>query len=66
MREAFFGGFVGTHDPDLQTIAGLERRHIEAFLAWTATRAGRGSHDSTRLVAPFIHAHAALAECLRR
>lgn len=54
------------HDPDLQTIAGLERRHIEAFLAWTATRAGRGSHDSTRLVDPFIHAHAALAECLPR
>jgi len=57
---AIFGEFVCSHDPKLRSIAGLERRHIEAFLAWTATRAGRGSHDSTRRVGPHVHAHAAI------
>ncbi len=56
---AIFGEFICGHDPELRTIAGLERRHIEAFLAWTATRAGRGSHDTTRQVGPHVHAHAA-------
>jgi integrase len=57
---AIFGEFVCDHDPELHSIAGLERRHVEAFLAWTATRAGRGSHDPSRLVGPHVHAHAAL------
>jgi len=56
---AIFGEFICDHDSELRSIAGLERRHIEAFLAWTATRAGRGSHD-TRQVGPHVHAHAAL------
>lgn len=34
---AIFGEFVCDHDPNLESVAGLERRHIEAFLAWTAT-----------------------------
>lgn len=57
---AIFGEFICGHDPELRSIAGLERRHIEAFLAWTATRAGRGSHDTTRRVGPHVHAHAAI------
>jgi integrase len=58
---AIFGEFVCDHDPELQSVAGLERRHIEAFLGWTATRASRGSHDHTKGVGPFVHAHAAIA-----
>lgn len=58
---AIFGGFVCDHDPELSSVSGLERRHIEAFLAWTATRASRGSHDHTKTVGPFVHAHAAIA-----
>jgi integrase len=57
---AIFGEFVCEHDPGLRSIAGLERRHIEAFLSWTSTRAGRGSHDTTRQVGPHVHAHAAI------
>ena len=58
---AIFGEFVCDHDPDLHSVAGLERRHIEAFLAWTSTRASRGSHDHSKTVGPFVHAHAAIA-----
>lgn len=57
---AIFGEFVCDYDPELTSVAGLERRHIEAFLAWTATRASRGSHDPTKIVGPFVHAHAAI------
>ncbi|CAN5828638.1 hypothetical protein BH24ACT3_BH24ACT3_00730 [soil metagenome] len=57
---AIFGEFICDHDPELRSIAGLERRHIEAFLAWTSTRASRGSHDRARTVGPHVHAHAAL------
>ncbi|MDZ7734485.1 MAG: hypothetical protein U5R31_16680 [Acidimicrobiia bacterium] len=35
---AIFGEFICDHDPSLTCIAALERRHIEEFLAWTATR----------------------------
>ncbi|RUP40235.1 MAG: integrase [Gordonia sp. (in: high G+C Gram-positive bacteria)] len=58
---AIFGEFICGHDPDLTCIADLERRHIEAFLAWTTTRHHRGSHDHSRQVGPHVHAHAALA-----
>ena len=58
---AIFGEFVCDHDPNLTSVSGLERHHIEAFLAWTATRAARGSHDHTKAVGPFVHAHAAIA-----
>jgi integrase len=58
---AIFGEFVCGHDPALRCIAGLERRHVEAFLAWTSTRAGRGSHDAARPVGPHVHAQAAIA-----
>ena len=57
---AIFGEFICDHDPQLRSVAGLERRHIEAFLAWTSTRASRGSHDRTRTVGPHVHAHAAI------
>ncbi|MDQ6856555.1 MAG: tyrosine-type recombinase/integrase [Candidatus Dormibacteraeota bacterium] len=57
---AIFGEFICGHDPQLRSIASLERRHIEAFLAWTSTRASRGSHDPTRAVGPHVHAHAAI------
>ncbi len=58
---AIFGEFVCEHDRQLSCIADLERRHIEAFLTWTATRRHRGSHDHRRQVGPHVHAHAALA-----
>lgn len=58
---AIFGEFVRDHDLNLTSVSGLERHHIEAFLAWTATRAARGSHDHTKAVGPFVHAHAAIA-----
>lgn len=58
---AIFGEFVCDLDPKLTSVAGLERRHIEAFLGWTASRASRGSHDHTKTVGPFVHAHAAIA-----
>lgn len=57
---AIFGEFICNHDPELRSVAGLERHHIEAFLAWTSTRASRGSHDRTRTVGPHVHAHAAI------
>jgi integrase len=57
---AIFGEFVCDHDPELRSIAGLQRHHIEAFLAWTSTRTGRGSHDPSRHVGVYVHAHAAI------
>jgi len=57
---AIFGEFVCNHDPDVHGVADLQRRHIEAFLAWTATRTGRGSHDPNRTVGVYVHAHAAI------
>ncbi len=58
---AIFGEFICDLDPQLRSIAGLERRHVEAFLTWTSARTGRGSHDPHRRVGPHVHAHAALA-----
>jgi integrase len=58
---AIFGEFVCDHDPEVRGVADLDRRHIEAFLAWTATRGGRGSHDPNRPVGVYVHAHAAIA-----
>lgn len=58
---AIFGEFVCEGDPELRSVAGLGRRHIEAFLTWTSTRASRGSHDPNRAVGPHVHAHAAIA-----
>lgn len=58
---AIFGEFVCDHDPQVHRVVDLQRHHIEAFLAWTATRTGRGSHDPTRIVGVHVHAHAAIA-----
>jgi integrase len=58
---AIFGEFICDHDPALRSVADLERRHIEAYLAWTSTRSGRGRHDRTKTVGPYVHAHAAIA-----
>lgn len=58
---AIFGEFICDHDPDVHGVADLRRRHIEAFLAWTATRTGRGSHDPTRTVGVYVHAHSVIA-----
>ena len=58
---AIFGEFVCDLDPEITSVAGLQRHHIEAFLAWTSSRASRGSHDHTKTVGPFVHAHAAIA-----
>jgi hypothetical protein len=57
---AIFGEFICDHDPDVHGVADLRRRHIEAFLAWTAMRTGRGSHDPNRTVGDYVHAHAAI------
>ena len=37
-RPGVFGEFLTNEFPELASIAKLERRHVEAFLAWTATR----------------------------
>ncbi len=58
---AIFGEYLSEHHGELRSVAGLERRHVEGFLAWTATRACRGSHDASRRVGPHVHAHAAIA-----
>lgn len=57
---AIFGEFLSDRFPELTSLAQLERRHVEAFLAWSATRACRGSHDTDRQVGPFVAAHAAI------
>jgi hypothetical protein len=43
-----FGEFLTERFPEVTSLRKLERRHIEAYLAWTATRACRGSHDPRR------------------
>ena len=55
-----FGEFLTTEFPELASIDKLERRHVEAFLAWTATRTCRGNHGD-RPVGPFVAAHAAIS-----
>jgi len=57
---AVFGEFLSTEFPDLGCISGLQRHHIEAFLAWSATRTCRGNHGN-RPVGPFVTAHAAIS-----
>jgi integrase len=57
---AIFGEFLTERFPQLATTADLERHHVEAFLTWTATRTGRGSHDNDRRVGPAVIAHAAI------
>ena len=42
-----FGEFLTDEFPELASIDKLERRHIEAFLAWTATRTCRGNHGGS-------------------
>lgn len=57
---AIFGEFLTDTFPELTTTADLERRHVEAFMTWTATRTGRGSHDHTRQVGASTVAHAVI------
>ena len=57
---AIFGEFLSARFPELASIADLERRHVEAFMTWTATRPGRGSHDRVRQVGPSTIAHAVI------
>lgn len=57
---AIFGEFLGERYPELRSVRGLERRHIEAFLSWTAGRTCRGNHDTTRQVSAHVHAHVAI------
>lgn len=54
-----FGEFLTERFPEVTSLRKLERRHVEAYLAWTATRACRGSHDRSKTVGPFVPAHAA-------
>jgi integrase len=55
-----FGEFLTERFAEVTSLRKLERRHIEAYLAWTATRACRGSHDRSKTVGPFVPAHAAI------
>ena len=55
-----FGEFLSTEFPDLDSIEGLERRHIEAFLTWQRQGPCRGNHGD-RPVGPFVTAHAAIS-----
>lgn len=55
-----FGEYLTAHHPEVRSVRDLQRRHVEGFLAWTATRTGRGSHDSSRRVGAHVHAHAAI------
>jgi integrase len=57
---AIFGEFVCENFPEVTSLRKLERRHVEAYLTWTATRSCRGSHDSSKTVGPFVAAHAAI------
>ena len=57
---AVFGEFCSDTFPELGSVNQLERRHIEAFLTWTSTRACRGNHGD-RAVGPFVAAHAAIS-----
>lgn len=56
---AIFGEFLSDQFPDITTIGGIERRHIQTFLTWTATRECRNYHGA-RTVGPFVTAHAAI------
>jgi site-specific recombinase XerD len=57
---AIFGEFLSIRFPELTSTAELERRHVEAFMTWTATRPGRGSQDQVRQVGPSTIAHAVI------
>ncbi len=57
---AIFGEFLTERFPEVTSLRQLERHHVEAYLAWTATRRCRGSHGSERTVGPFVGAHAAV------
>jgi integrase len=57
---AIFGEYVTEHHPAVRSVRDLERNHVEGFLAWTATRSCRGSHDPSRRVGAHVHAHAAI------
>jgi len=57
---AIFGEFITERFPEVTSLRKLERRHVEAYLAWTATRQCRGSHDNAKQVGPFVAAHAAI------
>ena len=57
---AIFGEFLTTEFPEITTVAAIERRHIQSFLTWTATRECRNYYRG-RTVGPFVTAHAAIA-----
>jgi integrase len=55
-----FGEFVSQRYPEITSLKRLQRVHVEAFLAWTATRPGRGNTARAgRQAGPFVAAHAA-------
>jgi integrase len=56
---AIFGEFLTAEFPELTTVAAIERRHVQAFLTWTATRECRNYYRG-RTVGPFVTAHAAI------
>ena len=57
---AIFGEFLTAEFPELTSTADLQRRHVEAFMTWTATRPGRGSQNRVRQVGPSTIAHAVI------
>lgn len=60
---ASFGEYLTVNVPELATLARLERRHVEGYLAWSATRPWRGSRACDRPIGRYSAVHAVL--CLR-
>lgn len=45
-----FGCFLGEHFPEVSSLRGLERHHVESFLAWNRRRTWRGRVARDQLV----------------
>jgi integrase len=51
---AIFGEFLGQRHPGVRSLRQLQRSHLEAFLAWNATRPWRGRVARDQAVAPSV------------
>lgn len=56
-----FGEYLGTHQPDVGSLRGLERHHVEGFLVWNRTRPWRGRLARPRVVSASVAQAAVLA-----
>src|SRR6266545_3422120 len=60
---AVFGEFLGQRHPGVRSLRQLERGHVEAFLAWNATRPWRGRVARDQPVAASVVHATVLAVC---